>query len=138
MKQLNVIPVQSGREKRQFIDLPWSIYDGDPNWVPPLRMNIKELVGYSRHPFHERNQVQTFLALRDGNPVGRIAAILNQAHIDRYQDPRGFFGFFECIDDQEVANALFEATRSWLAERNIQDIRGPTNPSLNYECGLLV
>lgn len=138
MKQLNVVPVRTGREKRQFIDLPWSIYQGDPNWIPPLRMNIKELVGYSRHPFHEHNQVQTFLALRDGTPVGRVAAIVNQAHIDRYQDRRGFFGFFECVDDQQVANALFDAARTWLAERNIQDIRGPANPSLNYECGLLI
>jgi GNAT superfamily N-acetyltransferase len=138
MSPLSVVPVRSGRERRQFLDLPWQIYRDDPHWMPPLRMTVKELTGFSRHPFHEHNQVQTFLAHRDGQVIGRIAAIVNQAHIDRYQDRRGFFGFFECIDDQPVANALFDAARAWLADREIHDIRGPTNPSLNYECGLLV
>jgi hypothetical protein len=138
MPQLSIVPVRTRRQQRQFLDLPWKLYRGDQYWIPPLRMNVKELVGFSRHPFHEHNRVQTFLALRDGEPVGRIAAIVNQAHIDRYQDRRGFFGFFESLEDQAVASALFDAVRGWLAERQIHDIRGPVNPSLNYECGLLV
>lgn len=138
MSSLAVFPVRSGREKRQFLELPWQLYQGDTNWIPPLRKNIKELVGFASHPFHKHNQVQTFLAIRDGEPCGRIAAIINQAYIERYQDRRGFFGFFECVNDQQVANALFDSAKTWFAERDIHDMRGPANPSLNYECGLLV
>src|SRR5262245_20959537 len=131
---LTIAPVRTRREQRQFIELPWQLNRDDPHWIPPLRMNVKELVGFSKHPFHEVNQVQAFLAQRNGEVVGRIVGIVNQAHIERYQDRRGFFGFFESVDDQEVANGLFGAVQSWLAERQIQDIRGPTNPSMNYEC----
>ena len=138
MSNLTVVPVRTTREQRGFLDLPWKLYRDDPNWVPPLRGNLKELVGYTRHPFYEKNQVQTFLAVRNGEPCGRIAAIINHAHIKRYSDPRGFFGFFECVDDQDVANALFDAAKQWLAQHDLHDIRGPANPSLNYECGLLV
>src|SRR5690606_7396903 len=69
---------------------------------------------------------------------GRVAAILNHEHNRVHKENRGFFGFFECRDDQEAANALFDAARAWLAERNVQEIRGPANPSMNYECGLLI
>ena len=78
------------------------------------------------------------LAYRGREVCGRIAAILNVGHIERYNDPRGFFGFFECRDDQEAADALFDACRAWLAAQGIHKLRGPTNPSLNYMVGLLV
>ncbi len=96
------------------------------------------MVGYARHPFYERNRSQTFLAYRDGEICGRIAAILNVGHIERYNDPCGFFGFFECRDDQEAANALFDACRDWFAAQGIGELRGPMNPSLNYMLGLLI
>ena len=138
MSNLTVVPVMSRSHQRQFLQLPWKLYARDPFWIPPLRTNQKELVGYKPHPFYERNEVQTFLALRDGEPCGRVAAIVNYAHMERYDDPRGFFGFFECVDDGEVAKGLFDAVQSWFAERNIVDFRGPINPSLNYEVGLLI
>jgi len=96
------------------------------------------MVGYAPHPFYEKNEIQTFLAYRSGEVCGRIAAILNRGHIERYHEQRGFFGFFECVDDQEVAGKLFDAVRQWLADRDIPSVRGPTNPSLNYELGLLI
>jgi len=96
------------------------------------------MVGYRRHPFYEQNQIQTFLAHRDGEVCGRIAAIHNRAHVDIYNDRRGYFGFFECIDDQNVANALLDAARTWLAERELTCIRGPMNPGINYTLGVLV
>ena len=101
-------------------------------------MDEKENVGYIHNPFYDRNQIQTFLAYRGGEVVGRIGAILNQGHINRYDDPRGFFGFFESIDDQEVANGLFNAARDWFADQGIFKLRGPANPSLNAAVGLLV
>lgn len=138
MADVVVEPVVSRRQKRQFIDFPWALYKGDPNWIPPLRGQLAELVNFKHHPFYDQNQGQAFLATRGGEVCGRIVGIVNQGHIDRYNERRGFFGFFDCVDDQQVANALFDAVRAWLAERNIPAMRGPTNPSLNYEVGLLI
>jgi len=138
VSNLVVRPVVTRRQQRQFLHLPWKLYRGDPNWIPPLRTNQKELVGYKRHPFHDDAEVQTFLALRDGEPCGRVAAIVNHGHNRRYKEQRGFWGFFESIDEIEVATGLFDAVRHWFAERGIQAIRGPANPSLNYEIGLLI
>lgn len=138
MSHIDVTPVSTRAERKRFLSLPWQLYRGDPNWIPPLRRNQEELVGYRPHPFYERNQCQTFLAARDGQVCGRIAAIINRGHIERYNEPRGFFGFFECVDDQQVADALFDAARQWLADRDLPLIRGPLNPSLGYEVGTLV
>ncbi|HUT11088.1 MAG TPA: hypothetical protein VMY42_11370 [Thermoguttaceae bacterium] len=138
MSDLVVKRVRSRREKKQFLEFPWTLYRDDPNWIPPLRRNQEELVGYRSHPFYERNLAQTFLAVRGGKVCGRIAAILNRGHIERHSERRGFFGFFESVDDQEVADGLFDAARTWLADQGIYSMRGPTNPSLNYELGLLI
>ncbi|MGQ9913667.1 MAG: N-acetyltransferase [Thermogutta sp.] len=138
MDSLVVQPVTSKREQKLFLEFPWTLYRGDANWIPPLRTNQRELVGYRPHPFYERNESQTFLALRGDQVVGRIAAILNRGHIERFGDSRGFFGFFECRDDPEAAAGLFDAVRRWFAERGIEKLRGPVNPSLNYELGLLI
>lgn len=139
MTRIEVNAVTNRRDRKRFLEFPWRLYRDDANWVPPLRTNQRELVGYKRHPFYDDAEVLTFLATRGGEVCGRVAAIINHAHNRRYpQDPRGFLGFFECIDDAEVATALFTAARDWLAERGLKNIRGPVNPSLNYECGLLV
>jgi len=138
MSDLVVKRVSTWGDRRRFLGFPWTLYRGDPNWIPPLRSHQKEMVGYRPHPFYETNQVQTFLASRGREVCGRIAAILNRGHIQRYGEQRGFFGFFECVDDQQVADALFDAVRQWFADQGIHCMRGPTNPSLNYELGLLI
>ncbi|MCA9184129.1 MAG: N-acetyltransferase [Pirellulaceae bacterium] len=139
MSSVLVKPVATGREKKQFLELPWTIYRDVPQWVPPLRMNQKEMVNFSRCPFYDVASIQTFLAYRDGVPCGRIAAIDNPEHNRRYpEDQRGFLGFFESIDDQQVAHQLFDAARHWLEGRGHRMLRGPINPSLNYEVGLLI
>jgi hypothetical protein len=138
MAPLVIEPVTTRRRRKQFLELPWRLYRGDPNWVPPLRADQAEMVGYRRHPFYARNRAQTFLAFRNGEPCGRIAAILNRAHIEFCNERRGFFGFFECIDDQEAAAGLFDAARAWLAERDIHAMRGPMSPAINYVIGTLV
>ena len=138
MAELIVQRVANRRQRREFLDFPWKLYRDDPYWIPPLLDSQKELLGYRRHPFYQRNAVQTFLAYRGGEVCGRIAAILNQGHNDRYHERRGFFGFFECVDDQEAADGLLDAVRQWFADQGIFRLRGPANPSLNYETGLLV
>jgi hypothetical protein len=139
LANLEVRPVTHRRERKQFLELPWELYRDDPVWVPPLRMSQKELVNYTRHPFYDDAEICTFLAFRNGQPCGRVAAIDNRAHNRTHpEDQCGFVGFFESIDDQAVADGLFDAVRAWHAERGQHNLRGPTNPSLNYECGLLV
>ncbi len=138
MGNVTIRPVETRRDRKQFVQLPWSIYRDDPYWIPPLRRNLEELVGFRRHPFHDVADVRTWLALRDGQPAGRIAAIVNHVHNRKYNERRGFFGFFETVDDPAVAHGLFDAARQWLADRGITLLRGPVNPSLNYELGLLI
>ncbi len=136
--ELVVKPVAARRERKLFLEFPWKLYRGDPNWVPPIRIDQKELVGYRPHPFYRRNDAQTFLAFRGGEVVGRVAAIHNRVHVEFQNDPRGFFGFFECADDQEAAAGLLAAVRAWLAERDLHALRGPMNPGINYTVGALV
>jgi len=138
MPPIEVIAVRTRREKKQFFQFPWDLYQGDPNWIPPLRVVQQELLNFRPHPFYDDAEIQTFLALHNGRPCGRLAALVNHAHNRWYHEKRGFFGFFESIDDSEVAGRLFDAAKSWFAERQIEAIRGPVNPSLNYECALLV
>jgi len=138
MSTVTVFPASTTRQRRLFLELPWRLCRADPNWVPPLRGEQKALVGYKRHPFYERNEVETFLAVRGKEVCGRIAAIHNRVHNEQHGERRGFVGFFESVDDQEVASALFEAARAWLAERGLEGLRGPVNPSLHYTVGLLV
>ena len=110
--QVVVNPVSTWREKRRFPSVPWRLYPSDPNWIPPIRMDQEEMVGYRDHPFYKRNRAQTFLARRNGEVCGRVAAILNHDHIECHADGRGFFGFFECVEDQETANALLDAVET--------------------------
>lgn len=101
-------------------------------------MMVRNLLDTKSNPFYGRADRALFIARRAGHPVGRIAAIENRAHNDTYGDRVGFFGFFESIDDPEVALALFDAARGWLRARGLTVMRGPMNPSTNYDCGLLI
>jgi len=89
------------------------------------------------NPFFAHAEARLFLARRDGELVGRIAAILDRSHLTRWKDGAGFFGFFEAIEDEGVAGSLFEAVRGWLRARDLRVMRGPFNPSTNDMCGLL-
>ena len=138
MNSVQVTPVDGRKDRKAFMELIWRLYQGDPNWIPPIRMNQEELVGFRKHPFYESNRCQAFLARRDNQVVGRIVGIINHAHNKRYEEKRGFFGFFESIDDQQVADALFQTAGRYLKSQGMTDVRGPCNPSLNYETGTLV
>ena len=135
---VQIIPVSQRAHQKEFVQFVWRHYQGDENWIPPLRSHHRELLNYKRHPFYENAEIQTFLAQRDGVTVGRVAAIVDHGHNETYDEKRGMFGFFESIDDQAVADALFASAKKWFAEREIFLMRGPVNPSMNYECGLLV
>ena len=137
---LNVSPVRSRRDLRAFVGFPWTLYNATdhPQWVPPLRMTVYDALDREKNPFYHDADRELFLAVRDGRIVGRIAAIENRAHNRFSNDRVGFWGFFECVNDQGVADVLFAAAGAWLAARGLGIMRGPMNPSTNYECGLLV
>jgi GNAT superfamily N-acetyltransferase len=136
--KVRVVEAKTFCQRRAFLNFPFKLYENDPNWVPNIRMDEKGLVGFSKNPFYEKNSCQAFLAYRGKEVVGRIVAILNVGHLQRYHDGVGFFGFFDSIDEQDVANALFDAASSWLKERGCTTIRGPMNPSMNHTVGLLI
>ncbi len=138
MSKATIIAVTNRREQRLALALPWRIDGRDPVWAPPLRGVQRQLMGFASHPFYERASSQCFLAVRDGQTVGRIVAIVNAVHNEFHREQRGFVGFFSCIDDTDVANQLFDAAAEWLRARGMTAMRGPANPSINYEWGLLV
>ncbi len=130
--------VETKADRRLFNKLQRQIYAGDPNWVPPLWSVQDELVGFRPHPFYDENRCQAFIVTRGSEVVGRVVAIVNHGHNRRYGDRIGFFGFFECHDDVEAARELFFHAETWLRDQGLNAVRGPVNPSLNYDCGLLV
>ncbi len=134
---IKILNISSQNDLMKFIKLQWKIYANDPNWVPPLIMDRKKLLSTEKNPFYKHAEIQFFLALKNNEVVGRIAAIKNDLHNKHHNDKVGFFGFFECIDDQETANALFDAAKSWLKEKGMDTMRGPANPSSNDEYGML-
>lgn len=138
MSAIDIVPVQDSRVLGQFIDFPYSLYRDYPHWVPPLRIAMQEMFNPRKHAFLKHGTIESFLARRDGKVVGRVSAIIDPNHNKFHEEQAGFFGFFECVDDQAVATALLEAARTRLRERGAKVIRGPLNPSTNYECGLLV
>ena len=120
------------------MDFPYGLYRNHPYWVPPLRMAQKELLNTGKHPFYAHAEMQLFLARRNGQISGRVAAIVDKNFNSFQEEQAGFFGFFESVDDVEVTRVLMESARKWLLERGVKVIRGPVSPSTNYECGLLV
>jgi GNAT superfamily N-acetyltransferase len=135
------LEIRSAREPRdfkRFVDLPFELYKNDPVWVPPLKSDVHALFDRAKNPFFEHAEVEPFLAWRDDRAVGRIVAIDNHAHNAFHGDQVGFFGFFESVDDPEVARALFDASEAWVARRGKDRLRGPMNFSTNDDCGSLV
>jgi 8-amino-7-oxononanoate synthase len=136
--KIKITEAESRKEKLRFLRMVWDIYANEPNWVPPLEMDKMRLIDEKRNPFYKHAEAKFFIAEDNGVPVGRIAAIINKSHNKVHKDKTGFFGFFECVNNQEVADALFKKAEEWLADKGIQTVRGPISPSINDEVGLLV
>ncbi len=117
---------------RQFVNVPWRIHRGDPNWIPPLRADmlgsrILRITGLltPAHPYHRNAEVTHFLVRNGSVLLGRISAAVNHRFNDRYNARIGFFGFFDTVEDYEVARLLLDSARDWLAERGMEIMRGP-------------
>ncbi|MFK7847275.1 MAG: hypothetical protein AB8G77_18415 [Rhodothermales bacterium] len=136
---VTINPVTSRSDYKRFINYQYDFYKDYPRFVAPLRAEVTKILNPKKNAFFEHGKIQPFIAEnREGKIVGRIAAIVNGMHLEKYQDQTGFFGFFECIEDYSVAEQLFDTAGNWLKEQGLLHVRGPANPSLNETSGLLV
>jgi hypothetical protein len=137
-EQISIEALQTNAaDADRFLKVSYGIYNGDPHWVAPLLMDLKK-VFTSANPLFDHAEMQLWIASRNGTEVGRIAGIIDQTHNRVNQDQAAFFGFFECVRDQEVSRKLFETVSGWARGRGMRRLLGPMNPTTNDECGLLV
>ena len=132
--------VTTSRDEREWLDLPKRIYKEYPQWICPLDDDIRKVFDKSRNELFTDGEAIRWVALdRSGNAVGRIAAFYDKEHAYSYEQPTGGCGFFEAIDDQELADTLFDAAREWLKARGMEAMDGPVNfGSRDSWWGLLV
>lgn len=135
--QITVTPVLTKRDKREFIRFPYSLHRHQSCWVPPLISEIKTSLDTERNPFYQHAEIELFLARQNGRIVGRIAAIIDQNFIAVRNEAVGLFGFFDAVNDDYVAKALFNSASGWLREQGMIKMLGPANPSMNDEVGVL-
>lgn len=128
--------VKTKQDLKRFVRFPWTIYKHDPHWVPPIISDQTKFLNAG--PFLEIGERELFLAEKDGKLAGRISAQVNHQHEERWDKETGFFGFFESVNDVEVAKALFSAAEAWLKGRGKTKILGPESFSIYDECALLV
>jgi len=129
--------VSSKKDLKNFIRVPWGIYENDPNWVPPLIVERKESLS-PKHPYFKHAVWRAWIAYRGGKPVGRISAQIDDLYLKQHNTKTGFFGLIEAPDDDEVFKALFETAENWLRDQGMQQISGPFNLSINQDLGILV
>jgi GNAT superfamily N-acetyltransferase len=138
MPPIQITEVLTRADRNAFIKFPWRIYRDDPAWVPPLIIERKGFLDRKKHPFYEHGDAALFLAFRSGEIVGRIMASDDPNYNALHGTNVGCFGLFESIDDNAVAQALFDAAGGWLRARGRDEIMGPIDYSTNYACALLV
>lgn len=134
---LTVIAVSTRHDWNQFHAVPGRIQGGDPNWVQPLLMECKALWS-SRNPWFGHARAQAFIARRGTQAVGRISAQVDELQAPENGRKIGYFGQFECLNDDAAAEALFAAACAWLEERACKHLRGPYDLGINQACGLLI
>lgn len=136
--KFQIKPVTTPAEQELFLDVPARVYANDPHWVPPIRSSIAKQFSPS-NTFFEYGKAQQFVTLSEsGEPIGRIVAAVNQRLIDKEGQKVGVFGFFECIPDFDVAQALLQAACNWLREQGMTVVRGPIDFSTHNGCLFLV
>ncbi len=135
---LEIRPLQTKADLEAFLRVPWPLYRGDPNWVPPLLMERRDHLDPAKNPFFDSAEVAFWLALRGGRPVGRISAQVNRAHLERYDDATGHFGLLEGEERAETFELLLNTAAKWLKAKGMRRMLGPFSLSINDESGLLV
>jgi hypothetical protein len=135
---IHIVPLpRQASEVLRFLKVSYGIYRDDPLWVAPLLMDLKK-VFTDANPLFEHAEMALWVAVRNGQDVGRIAGILDRNHNQTQADSAAFFGFFESVNDAEVSRQLFDVVLAWARQQGVRRLLGPMNPTSNDECGLLV
>jgi GNAT superfamily N-acetyltransferase len=135
---LEIRPVASRRDLRRFVQLPFALYRNEPQWIPPLLLDMRQRLNRDRNPFFKHAEAEFLLAWRDGEPVGRISAHIDHRFNEFHDNKWGLWGFFECEDSSETAHGLFAAAQAWLRDRGSDRMVGPMNYTTNDEVGLMI
>ena len=132
------IDTTNPRDVRQFINLPFELYKNDPLWVPPLITEMKFILNRSEHPFYQHSEADFFLAESGGQTLGRVAVLNNRNHNQYNNSRNAFFGYFESVEDQQVAQALFQVALDWAGGRNLDTLKGPKGLLSGDGLGILI
>jgi GNAT superfamily N-acetyltransferase len=138
VSSVEIRPVRSRRDLKRFVKVPFHLHREHPQWVPPLIYERMQFLDRGRNPWFEHGEAEYFLAERDGEAVGRITAQIDRGWDETQGGNDGMFGFFEAVDDREVAAALLGAAEDWAGERGRQRLLGPMDFTTNDEVGLLI
>ncbi len=138
MSEIEIRPVIDRRDYKSFIQVPHVVFADDPAWIAPLNFERSQHISPKHNPFFQHGRAQLFLAVRNGQPVGRISAQVDDLRLERYQDATGMFGFLDAVDDARVFALLFDAAENWLKAEGMVRAIGPFGFSINEETGLLV
>jgi GNAT superfamily N-acetyltransferase len=133
-----VAPARSKADREAFLRLPWKLYRDVPNWIPNLLILQRDTIDKKKNPFFGHGEAELFIARRGGEPVGRISASIDHDHNAFHGEKTACFGFFECIDDRDIAAALLSTAEKWARAKGMTCIRGPMSFSMAEECGLQV
>lgn len=137
-EQIRVATIDNGSSVQDWLSVPRTVYAADPHWIVPLDLLEKQRISRKHAPFFTFGEGEFFVAYRGNKPVGRISAQVNHLHLKTHQDNTGHFGFFDCVNDGAVAQALVDAATAWLKARRLARMLGPFSLSINEECGCLV
>ncbi len=133
-----IFTADGGSKLRDFIRLPFRLYRNDPLWVPQLIMDVKSMLDKKKNPFFAHGEARYFVAYNGGEPVGRVAAVIDRNYNRYHNVNAGWFGFFECVNDKDTAKALLRSACGWLKDREMDVVYGPASPTLNDEAGMLL
>jgi len=138
MENVKIVKVESRKDLKKFIHFPWGIYKDNPNWVPPLIYDLKEKLNREKNPFFEHAEMDLFVAYKNDEITGRIAAIVDEEHNKFHDEKIVFFGLYESLNDLDTARSLLDKVVEWGRERGMDVLRGPVNLSMNDECAFLI
>jgi hypothetical protein len=122
---VKITPVKTRRDRNKFILFPYSFYQNDPAWIPPLRSELKAQFDPKTNPLLDHCDFQLFLLEHEDQIIGRVAAFIDHLAVDFWGERIGLFGYYECVPDQEAALLLLQAAADWLHERGMDSMRGP-------------
>ncbi len=138
MLTIEKIDTYNKEQVRRFVRLPYRLYKDHPQWTPPLYMDAEMQLNRDKHPFYEHSEADFFVAVRDGEIVGRIAALEQRRYNEYHEKHIAQFYLFETEEDQEIANLLFGRVYEWAHQRGLNQVMGPKGFAVLDGYGLLV